>query len=127
MVGSITAVTDRLPNIPEQDKYKLIDHTASIYDDTRNLRSQGGGMSISERLEIECDHFIGDIAHALGCDSHPQPYPQEERDPARRIKYGPSPNNESLVSLKILLHRLTILVGSKCNAVQMGTTSTRLE
>ena len=41
-VGSITIITDRLPSIPEQDRYELIDHTASIYDDIRNLRSRGG-------------------------------------------------------------------------------------
>ena len=72
-------ITDRLPNIPEQDQYKLFDHTASIHDDIRNLRSQGGGLSISERLEIECEYFKGgDMTHTLGCDFHPQPYPQEE-------------------------------------------------
>ena len=38
VIGLITTTTDRLPNIPEQDRYKLIDHTDSIYDDIRNLK-----------------------------------------------------------------------------------------
>ena len=77
-------------------------------------------MSISERLEIECEYFKGgDMTHTLGCDFHPQPYPQEEREHTRRIKYGPSPNSESLVNLKVLLHRLAILIGGECNAAQM--------
>ena len=120
VVGSITTVTDRLPNIPEQDQYELNDNTASIYDDIRNLKDRGGGMSISKRLEIGCGYFTGGaMAHSLGCDFHPLPYPQEEREHARRIKHGPSPNSKSLVSLKIILHRLVILVGREYNTAQM--------
>ena len=66
VVGSITTTTDRLPNIPEQDRYELIDHTNSIYDDIRNLKYRGGGISISKKLEIECKYFTGGaMAHSL--------------------------------------------------------------
>ena len=67
VVGSITTTIDRLPNIPEQDRYELIDHTDSIYDDIRNLKDRGGGMLIRERLENECGHSTGGaMAHSLG-------------------------------------------------------------
>ena len=67
VIGLIMNITDRLPNIPEQDRYELIDHTDSIYDDIRNLKDRGGGMLIRERLENECGHSTGGaMAHSLG-------------------------------------------------------------
>ena len=91
-----------------------------MYDDVRNLKDQGGGLSISERLEMECEYYTeGAMSHSLGCDFYPQLYPQEEREHARRAKFGPSPNSESLVSLKVLLNRLVLLLEGECDATRM--------
>ena len=121
VVGSITTTIDRLPNIPEQDRYKLVDHTHFIYDDIRDLKDRDHGLSISDRLELECEYFTGGgMSHGPGCDFHPQLYPHEEREHARRMKFEPSPNSDSLISLKVLLHRLALLgEEEKCDATKM--------
>ena len=54
VVGSITTVTNRIPNIPGEDRYEFINHTDSIYDDISDLEPRGGGMTICKRLEIKC-------------------------------------------------------------------------
>ena len=85
-------------------------------------------MSISEILEIECAYFIGGaMAHALGCDFHPQPYPQKEREHARRIKYGLSPNSNTLTSLTVLVLKLAILVVMNATQQNWKMTLTRSE
>ena len=110
VVGSITTTIDRLPNIPEQDRYKIIDHTDSIYDDIRDLKDRDHGLSISDRLELECEYFTGGgMTHGPGCDFHPQFNPHEEREHIRRMTFEPSPSSDFLVSLKVLLHRLALL------------------
>ena len=110
VVGSITTTIDKLPNIPEQDLYTLVDHTHSIYDDIRDLKDRDHGLSISDRLELECEYLTGGgMTHGPGCDFHPQLYPHEEREHIRRMTFEPSPSSDSLVSLKVLLHRLALL------------------
>uniref|UniRef100_A0A7S4ER48 Uncharacterized protein n=1 Tax=Pseudo-nitzschia australis TaxID=44445 RepID=A0A7S4ER48_9STRA len=111
IVGAITAVQDRLVNIPEEDHYHLVDNESKTYDDIRNLADRKHGMSISERHEMECEYLTGGgMEHGFGCDFHPQLYPKEEQEHARRSAFPSSPNNESVVSLQVLLHRLNMLI-----------------
>uniref|UniRef100_A0A7S4AWG0 Uncharacterized protein n=1 Tax=Pseudo-nitzschia australis TaxID=44445 RepID=A0A7S4AWG0_9STRA len=120
IVGAITAVPTRLVNIPEEDHYELVDHENKTYDDIRNLVDRQPGMSISERHEMECEYLTGGgMEHGFGCDFHPQLYPKEEREHARRIAFPPSPNNESVLSLQVLLHRMNVLVNDGYDAEAM--------
>jgi len=120
IVGAITTVPNRLVNAPEEDHYELVDHESKTYDDIRNLADRQPGMSISERHEMECEYLTGGgMTHGFGCDFHPQLYPKEEREHARRIAFPPSPNNESVVSLQVLLHRLNMLINDGYGADAM--------
>lgn len=120
IVGAITTVHNKLINIPEEDHYQLVDHESKTYDDIRNLAERQDSMSISERHEMECEYLTGGgMEHGFGCDFHPQLYPKEEREHARRLVFPPSPNNDSVTSLQVLLHRLNMLIDDGYGAEAM--------